>query len=400
MPHLSPTVNFRLYFWTSGLTALLLLIAIVTLTYLVDPYFIHQWDTELINRRSPAQQKVTPWAKTYAVYRYQPDVVFLGSSRVEIGLPTNIDLFPGKKVFNLAVQGGTFGDAIAMLNHTSFFHRPEIVVWGLEFGPLFIEEIGNTDFQKTLVAKGPLYPLRRTWMNIKRSLSMDMTRDALEILMGISEQACQSILATYGHKSAECVEQIMTEDGGTAKAFDTAMQPSDLTTPTPDFRPAMQQLDQVAQDFCQSGTVFRFYIHPIHALNQLYWETRGGKDIENWKRELVKVVDKHKQQGCDIRLMDFSGFNTITTEDIPQATGKETMQNYWEQSHYRDKVGAKILTRLFSATPQTEPNDFGVELNGGVIEQHLNNQRKSREAYCTSHPRETAQLQGGVKRKE
>lgn len=393
MSHFPTDVNFRLYFWTSGLAALLLLTGIVTLNYLVDPYFIHQWDTELINRRSPAQQKITPWAKTYAAYRYQPDVVFLGSSRVEIGLPTNIDLFPGKKVFNLAVPGGTIGDAFAMLNHTSFFHRPEIVVWGLEYGYLFTEDIGNTDFQETLVAKEPFYPLLRTWMNIKRSISMDMTRDAIKILMGTSEESCQSILATYGHKSAECVEHIMTTEGGTAKAFDVAMQPKDLTSPTPDFSPAMQQLDQVAQDFCQRGTVFRFYINPIHALNQLYWETRGGKDIENWKRELVKVIDKHKQGGCDILLMDFSGYNSITTEAIPQITGKETMQNYWEQSHYREEVGTKILTRLFSATPQTDLSDFGVELNGEVIEQHLNNERQSREAYCTSHPRETVRFQ-------
>jgi hypothetical protein len=47
--------------------------------------------------------------------------------------------------------------------------------------------------------------------------------------------------------------------------------------------------------------------------------------MENWKRALVKIIDKHKQSGCNIRLMDLSGFNSITTEEIPQVTKKATL---------------------------------------------------------------------------
>jgi len=75
------------YFYTVGLSALLLLGTIVTLNYVVDPYFIHQWDSPLLQRLSPAQQKIMPWAKTYAAYRYRPEVVYLGSSRGEILFP-------------------------------------------------------------------------------------------------------------------------------------------------------------------------------------------------------------------------------------------------------------------------------------------------------------------------
>ena len=124
----------RRYFWTVGLTALAILTATVTINYVVDPYLIHQWDTKLVQRLSPAQQKIMPWAKTYAVYRYRPEVVYLGSSRTEIGLPTDVQLFADKRIFNLAVKGGSFGDAVNMLRHTSVFHRPEIVIWGLDYG--------------------------------------------------------------------------------------------------------------------------------------------------------------------------------------------------------------------------------------------------------------------------
>ncbi|MDD1643574.1 MAG: hypothetical protein LUQ29_09950, partial [Methylococcaceae bacterium] len=88
----------------------------------------------------------------------------------------------------------------------------------------------------------------------------------------------------------------------------------------------------------------------------------------------------------------FSGFNSITTEEIPQVTGKSSMQNYWEASHYRSEVGEKILTQLFSTSPQSVENDFGVDLNGAVIDAHLAKIRQARDQYCATHPKETAFL--------
>lgn len=65
------------------------------------------------------------------------------------------------------------------------------------------------------------------------------------------------------------------------------------------------------------------------------------------------------------------------------------MRYYWEQSHYRSEVGRMVLARLFSDDRKAEPSEFGVELNGKVIEQHLENMRSSRDHYLKSHPMET-----------
>jgi hypothetical protein len=381
-----------MYFWTSGLTALLVLTGIVMFNYRVDPYLIHQWDTELVDRPSPAQQKIMPWVKTYAAYRYRPEVIFLGSSRAEIGLPTNFAPFAGKRVFNLALAGGTLGDAINMLNHTSVFHRPEIVVWGLDYGWLFSEKIGNTDFARTLVAQGPSYPLWRTFLNIKRSISMNMTVDAVKIVLGVSEQSCRSLSATYGHKSSQCLERIMKNEGGTAKAFDVVLKKSSPLSSPVNVDATLQTLDRVTHDYCRQGTIFRFFIQPNHALAEIAYWTERWEEKENWKKALVDVIEARKQERCDIRLLDFSGFNSITTEDIPQITGKDTMKYFWEQSHYRSEVGYKILEQLFSAAPQTESSDFGIELSAETIQQHLRNLRIKRSHYIKNHPRETKNL--------
>ncbi len=384
------TVDFRTYLWTLSGAVVLLLSGITTLNYVVDPYLIHQWNTPLINRLYPGWQKLTPWVKTYAASRYKPEVIYLGSSRAEAGLPTQVDLFPGKRVFSLTLSGGSLGDAMAMLKHTSVFNRPEIVVWGLDYGYLFSEGIGNTDFDRTLVAQSSLYPLWRTLLNIKRSMSMDMTNETIAVLRGKSEQACVSTLAVFGQRPSPCKDYTMAIEGGTAKAFDVVLK-GNSGEEKPKFDRAFQKLDSVINDFCSQGTAFRFFVQPIHALDELY-HSKPWQDMENWKRALVKIIDKHKQSGCDIRLMDFSGFNSITTEEIPQATGKATMQNYWEQAHYRPVVGKKILFKLFSPTPQNVDSDFGVDLNAADIGAHLDKVRQARDQYCATHPKETALL--------
>jgi hypothetical protein len=385
----SKSTSLRSFFLALGLTVLLLLASIVTINYLIDPYYLHQWDTPLLKRLSPAQQKIVPWAKTYAVYRYQPEVVYLGSSRAEIGLPTATPLFQGKRVFNLAISGASLGDAIGMLKHTSTLHRPDTVVWGLDYGWQFRQKAGNTDFNDDLVAQGPGYPFKRFLLNVKRSISMTTTTDAVKILVDPNAQQCLSILATYGHKSDQCLEYIMADEGGTPTAFDKIIRKGDPQGTPDNVHAALQLLDTVTRDYCRQGTTFRFFFHPVHALAELsYWET-NWQDLDRWKEDLVQLVDARRQEGCDIRLMDFSGFNAITTEAVPQATGKDAMQHYWEHSHYRAEVGQQILERLFAATSRAQPGDFGAELTGKTIGPHLKAFEQNREAYCRSHPVET-----------
>ena len=68
------------------------------------------------------------------------------------------------------------------------------------------------------------------------------------------------------------------------------------------------------------------------------------------------------------------------------------MLYYWEHSHYRSEVGQIILEKLFRKDRLDVADDFGVELTGETIEQHLSDFRKKRSEYITSHPRETINM--------
>jgi len=382
----SKTTCLRFYFLVVFLAAFLVVAATTAFNYLVDPYYTHQWDTPMLHRPGPPQQKIVPWAKTYAAARYRPEVVFLGSSRSEIGLPPQTDLFQGKRVLNLAISGASLGDAINMLNHASGFHRPEMVFWGLDYGWQFREKAGNTDLNRELVGAPPI---KRFLLNVKRSMSLAAAMDAYKILFDPSWQKCEPILATYGQKPERCLEYIMADEGGTPTAFDKIINRGDRQAEPADVEAALHLLETVTRDYCAQGTAFRFFFHPVHALAELsYWET-NWQDLDRWKEALVRLADARRREGCDIRLLDFSGYNAITTEPVPQITGKDSMQHYWEHSHYRSEVGQMILERLMSPRAGAQPGEFGAELNVTTIGQHLLAVQRNRDAYCASHPWET-----------
>ena len=384
-------MRYRSFFLAAIGTTVFVLTAAVTFNYRVDPYFIHQWDTPLLRRMSPPQQKIIPWVKTYAAYRYQPEVVYLGSSRAEIGLPTDTDVFKDKRVLNLAVSGASLGDAINMLNHTSYFHQPQLVIWGLDFGWQFRQKAGNTDLVDGLIAKDSGYPVKRLLLNLKRSLSMTTTRDAIGVVTGMGEQKCLPMLASYGQKSAQCLEYIMADEGGTKAAFAKITTKGDPQGSPADVLAAMHLLDQATKSACHQDTKLRFFLHPVHALAELsYWEN-NVEALEDWKRGLVRLFDQRRQEGCDIRFIDFSGYNRITAEAIPQQTGRESMDYYWEHSHYRSEAGELVLQQLLAQPGANKGVDFGVELDSTTIEAHLRQTRLDRSQYCRSHPQETAQ---------
>jgi hypothetical protein len=114
------------------------------------------------------------------------------------------------------------------------------------------------------------------------------------------------------------------------------------------------------------------FISPAHATQ---WETikAVGKwqTFENWKRKVVQVTP----------VWDFSGYNTITTEEI-----NDVMENYPDSSHYTKPVGDLILNRILGYKENEVPKDFGVLINKENIESHLAKIRTDREEWVKNRP--------------
>ncbi|WP_219118168.1 hypothetical protein [Janthinobacterium sp. UMAB-56] len=369
---------------------LLTLALISAVNYHVDPYLLHQWDSPLVQRLRPTYEKLAVWGKTYAVARYRPAVVYIGNSRTEMGLPTSVRaLFEGKSVFNSAVSGASIGDAIRLAEHAARVSHVDTMVWGID-APSFSLELGSAGVEPGLTDGGPAFFARRALLNIKRGLTLDMTRDTWRILSGSYDGACLSSLALHGQRDQACITSRKHGWAGTARAFAPRLQEfGDGLGPT---MPALQAFDASVGQLCRGGTRLRVYINPTHALTlaALYWRGKW-EAMQQWQHDLARLAGRHQRQGCDVRVFDFSGFNSITSEPIPQVTGAREMRYYWEASHYRDNVGRFILARLFGGLRQP-PADFGVELTESGIAAHLADMRAARERYHAQHAEEMAYL--------
>lgn len=367
--------------------SLLAAAAVAGFNYAVDPYLIHQWDTPQVQRLRPTREKLAAWGKTYALARLRPAVVYVGNSRTELGLPTSTPYFAGQAVFNAALSGASLGDTLAMARHASAVSRVKLLVWGID-PPSFSMEAGNTDFDRELVAGGPLYLYRRLFLNLKRALSLDMTADSLRLLRGSFGRRCHSSLAFNGLRDEACIHDRIEGWGGTR----AAVQPRTReyirgAGPTPQAQAALEE--RIAA-LCAAGTAVRLYINPTHAMmmDALYWAGKW-EPLLAWQSRLADFAAAYRTRACDVRVYDFSGFNSVTTEAVPQASRRNHMDHYWETSHYRVGVGRMILGRMFGPD-SAAPAGFGSELLPSSMAAHHAALLAGRERYHAEHPVETA----------
>jgi hypothetical protein len=384
--------------WRSYVTILVACSAAVigtvaALNYQLDPYLIHQWNTPELQRMQPGRERLSAWGKTYALARFKPAIVYVGNSRTELGLPTGIAAFAGQEVFNGALSGASLSDAMAMVRHAATVGNLKAVAWGID-APSFSMEIGNTDFDRELVAKGPLYLWRRALLNLKRAVTLDMTADSIRLLKGTFSGNCRSSLALQGQRDDVCMRERIDGWGGTKTAIVPRVR--EYIRGTGPTAEAMQALDDSVAGLCRGGTSVRLYVNPTHAMTSdaLYW---AGKwpELENWQTQLADLGARHRARGCDVRIYDFSGFNSVTTESIPQVSSRPDMVYYWEPSHYRKNVGQMILSRMFGDGAGV-PDDFGVELTPATIAAHLAQGHTGRDRYQLHHPEETRMVRAIV----
>jgi len=376
------SVHWRRYLALFGLTSAGVIAAVAAFNYQVDPYLIHQWNTPQVQQLRPGREKLAAWGKTYALARFRPQVLYAGNSRTELGMPTVAAPLAGRTVFNGGLAGASLGDSLAMVSHALQVGPPATVIWGID-APTFTLEVGNTEFDREVVAIDRWYLWRRTLIDLKRAVTADMTLDSVRLLRGTFGAVCHSSLALYGQRDAVCVRDRIDGWGGTRGAVMPRIREF-IRGPGP-TSDALGAFDKIVGRACRDGVQVRAYINPTHATmaDALY---RNGKwpAMEQWQRQLADVFQRHRVRGCDARIVDFSGFNSITMEPLPQAGGPETMTWYWETSHYRTNVGVLILARLLDGEMAAYP-DFGVELAPQTVALHQARQRARLERYHAEH---------------
>lgn len=140
------------------------------------------------------------------------------------------------------------------------------------------------------------------------------------------------------------------------------------------------------------------FISPSHARqSEINAESGLWSHFEEWKRNLARLNEEEAALADKppYPLWDFSGYDAINTEEVPDHGDTSTaMRWYWESSHYRDSLGELIVRRMLFEPDRVSPESGGIGslLATEGIEWHLASIRAARERYRSTHPADVAEI--------
>ncbi len=162
----------------------------------------------------------------------------------------------------------------------------------------------------------------------------------------------------------------------------------DTNTPgSPSSLADIQAIFALAQ---QRSIDLRLFISPSHARQ---WETLAAanlwSDWENWKRQLVTINAQEAARAGrqPLPLWDFSGYDAVSTESLPEPGNPNLMTGYTDSSHYSLQVGQRLVMRIFAGD-----DNWGVNLVTANLEKNLAQIRAARQTYRASHQVEVAEI--------
>lgn len=357
----------------------------------------------LINRPGFNQEKTEAMenggrmVKSRALENGNYDTLILGSSRVENGIDPQHPVFAGKRAYNVGLSGSNFYETYQVFEFARKTRTLKTVIMGLDFLLFSNKRQVSGDFAESRFADKPL------WLSDLRYLVSPQTFLTSWTTVQKNRAGERSLYTEYGMRDRtrfydptrlnhrDLFIKILTRNflvsqetyGGFAYGLDRLTLLRTLITA------------------CRAdGIALYLFIPPSHARDLEALRVLGLYPLfEQWKRDLVGILAEDAavhSSAAPIPLWDFSGYTSITTEDIPAANepGKP-MRWYWESSHFKKETGDLVLSRLFTSPPREHqlPDDFGILLSAENIEAHLALLRTQQSRYQETHPQEVAEVE-------
>lgn len=356
---------------------------------LVNPYgLFNVVNITGINSVKPEKFNNDMLIKAVEVSRKQPNIIFLGTSRVQWGLNSNYSGLKTQETYNLALQGANMYELRCYFEH-ALINQPDLeqVVIGLDelMFSKFVED--RPDFNPDRLGKRHI-DLQDSLNTI---FSLDAFDDSRQTIQSNRENPQNVLLSNFMVKPDIFVDGTLALDSsrptpGSVETFKANLA-NRLRPDRSDGRYSQYELsDESLEDFRkiveiseQHNIDLKVFISPEHstlfaAMNSVLY----GPEIDHWKRELVKIAP----------VWDFSGYNSITTEALSR-----DMKYYLDSSHYSPETGNLILERMLMPNSKTVPADFGVLITPDNIESHLEKTRADYEKWAKNHSELAALIQ-------
>jgi hypothetical protein len=387
-----------------GVTIAILAVFVV-FNWIVDPYWINGApEIKRFNSIKPLALEYSRLYKIPNVLQHPPEVLILGSSREENGIDPRHPAFQGSSVFNAAMSAQPYVESKEiLLNLAKHGDFPKTIVFGLFFEranafgyplpPDYAEE--NYDVLHKYKLLLSISTLTTSAITVAKNFSGGQP---ITEKNGFRTPDMWGEPLLVGHRKVfkENEKNYMFDQHFPIPACKSALvdDTQNRKTPTP-----MQELQESIAIAYRMKADMKLIIGPSHARQ---WETIQASGLwgqfEDWKRMVVQMVESEalKAQAAPFQVWDFSGYNSITEEDVPSDTEiNKRMLYYFDSSHFTPVAGDLVINRIFNLTsPELSlPDDFGVLLSSQNIEAHIADIRLARERYRQSHQADIAEIE-------
>jgi hypothetical protein len=366
---------------------------------LVDPYLLFGSPRiQGFNERKPGVETQERLMKAYQVTRAAPHALLLGTSRVDLGLDTRHSVWPAsaRPAYNLGIAAADPYTSLRYLQHVSATGKPDLVILGLDFE--YFLSSGSGEHSNALDFESRLSVDRNGAVNggqrlqhardlFQGLLSLDALLDSIDTL-NANRRPDSADLAPSGDLSEAGLRSDAVELGSSSLFAQRDLRNIRFYYGKTKSNEGMADIQGII-DLCrQRGTRLILFINPVHADMLETFDLLGlWPAYESWKRDLVAMLAQQPGSTGAIALWDFSGYDSYTTESVPNAS-RDVLHWFWEPSHYTKELGDKIIERLFGGGDGT----YGVLLTPATIESRIADVRAAREAYRNSQPADVGRV--------
>lgn len=329
--------------------------------YIIDPHNIFK--TKTYSRFNVKKIELNEYLQqARAIVHQKPEVIFLGSSRVRIGLdPQYYELLTGEPAYNAGLSSSTPSIQLNYLKY-ALKNNPNVktVVLGLDFAAFKENTKRHVHYDEER--------LQTKWYTFddwtQQTLSISATKASLKVMYDNWFTTIKYTTDNYaldGRQKEEALLPIREQLLGNGENFYYVHLQSYIGEDG--FYRNYKLSDEQMDDFkkiialCKENEIELFlFINPAHAMQWEAIQLAGIWDeFEQWKQELVSLAP----------IWDFSGFHAVSI------TPPDRFDDYIDQSHYRKHIGNYIFQRMLHKNEEQVPLDFGVQLSEYNINEHL-----------------------------
>jgi len=342
----------------------------------VDPYGLFEIvEIRRFNVTKPARDG-SRTMKSLQLRQQQYDVVILGSSRVQLGIDPASPVFEGARVFNLGLVNISMHEMEGVVGYLLQHQEPRTVMIGVDLISFNANHTLNEDYTESAFYGTPLPRLY-----LSRMLSSRALLDSFSTIAYNLTGARQPEFSRHG--ALKRPDDMRYDHREAFRHMIGYYAKWEFYTDFSYSAEGVRALRRALREMLDRKVRVYLFFSPVHASQLEIMRLMGlYEDFERVKRDLVAMC-AGLAAGDKLQLWDFSGYNSITLEELPAPNATERMDWYWEQAHYTSAAGDLMLARMLGREDRIDriPADFGVRLGPDNIDAHLVRIRRGRLRY-------------------